>query len=47
MGCEVRITVQKQDLEAGLDSFVKADQCFVAVKKANRVLEMIQGSLEN
>lgn len=30
--------VQEKDPEAGLDSFLKADQCFVAVKKANKLL---------
>lgn len=47
MGCEVSITVQEQDLEAVLDSFVKADWFFVAVKKANQILEMRKGNLEN
>lgn len=41
------ITVQEQDLEAGLNSFVKAGQCIVEVKKANQILEMRQGNLEN
>jgi len=47
MGCGLSITVQEQDLESVLDSFVKADRCFVAVKKANDILEVRRGSLEN
>lgn len=47
MGREVNITVEEQDLEAVLDTFAKTDRCFVAVKKANQILEMGRGSLEN
>lgn len=41
------IAVQKQDLEAVLGGFLKADQCFVAVQKTNQILEVRWGSLEN
>lgn len=50
MGWEVGIAIQEQDLDA-LESFVKANwwqfNCFVAVKKANQILEMRWESLEN
>lgn len=46
MGWELSIAIWEEDLDA-LDSFVKANWCFVAVKKANQILEMRWESLEN
>lgn len=50
MGWELITAVQEQDLDA-LDSFVQANwwqfNCFMAVKKANQVLEMGWNCLEN
>lgn len=47
---ELSIAIQEQDLDT-FDSFVKANwwqfNCFVAVKKANEILEMRWESVEN
>lgn len=37
LSSEVSITILEQDLENVLESFVKATQYFVAVKKANQI----------